>query len=207
MDIATYQACRAQARRLTRTADEADDLVQDALVAALEAGRHDMPWLSGVLRQQAAMRVRGDVRRRRRESASADPVEVDPEPAAASSTEVRALMDALSPASRRVAVLALHGLNAEEVRCIVGLNAAAFRQRLTAIRKTLARLSPDVRAGSLALAYVRDPTRSGDLPFGLVRRALKAALQGDHGLGTHDADGHLLILRTGAHTSGPGGNQ
>ncbi|WP_407354207.1 hypothetical protein [Luteimonas sp. R10] len=58
-----------------------------------------------------------------------------------------------------------------------------------------------------ALAYVRDPARSVDVQFGLVRRALKAAIGGRAALGIHDQDGHLLLIRRLAHTSRAGGNE
>ena len=113
--------------------------------------------------------------------------------------------------TRRVAVLALHGLNAEEIRWVLGINAVAFRQRLTSIRKAMGGLPPSQRAEALALAYVRDPARTVELQFGLVRRALKAALGGTDGIGTHDADGHLIVLRAAlpgrAHTSPARGNE
>ena len=41
MDMATYRSLLAQARRHSRRADEAEDLVQQALLAGLEAGRDD----------------------------------------------------------------------------------------------------------------------------------------------------------------------
>lgn len=68
MDTATYQALRRAARRYVDDVDAAEDLVQDTLVAALEAGRSDGPWLSGVLRNLAALQARGAGRRRRREA-------------------------------------------------------------------------------------------------------------------------------------------
>jgi DNA-directed RNA polymerase specialized sigma24 family protein len=210
MDLDTYRRLRTEARRHTRKSDDADDLLQDAMLIALENGRDDPGWLSGVIRHQAAMQARSAIRRRRREAAvvEADAVD-DPEwtPPTAS-----ALLERLPPAARRVAVLALHGLNAEEIRWILGLSATAFRQRLTSIRKALATLAPAQRAEAMALAYIRDPARSVDLQFGLVRRTLIAALHGTRriaaeGIGTHDADGHLLVLRGHAHTSPSGGNK
>ena len=39
MDMATYRSLLAQARRHSRRADEAEDLVQQALLAGLEAVR------------------------------------------------------------------------------------------------------------------------------------------------------------------------
>jgi RNA polymerase sigma-70 factor (ECF subfamily) len=102
-------------------------------------------------------------------------------------------------------VLALHGLGPEEIRWILGLTPAALRQRLTRVRRQLGELPPSLRAEALALAYVRDPARSVDLQFGLVRRALKAALQARAGLGTHDSDGHLIVIRGRRVARGSGG--
>lgn len=216
MDLDTYCRLRTEARRHARRAQDADDLVQDALLIALEhGGEHpgrahpgsdDPAWLIGVIRHRAAMDARTAIRRRRREAAVAEdgataahPTEPPPSPAA--------LLARLPPSARRVAVLALHGLGAEEIRWILGIADIAFRQRLTTIRKTIGALPPSQRAEAIALAYVRDPARSVDLQFGLVRRALKAALRGDPGLGTHDADGHLIVVRGRAHTSPRGGNE
>ena len=210
MNLDTYRHLRAEARRHARRAADADDLVQDALLIALEQGRSDDPaWLAGVIRNQAAMQARSAIRRRRREAAVADDdvasTHEDSSPSAS------ALLERLPPAARRVAVLALHGLNAEEIRWVLGISAAAFRQRLTSIRKAMGALPPSQRAEALALAYVRDPARTVDLEFGLIRRALKAALGGTDGIGTHDADGHLIVLRAAvpgcAHTSPRGGNE
>ncbi|MFY2764060.1 RNA polymerase sigma factor [Arenimonas sp. MALMAid1274] len=202
MDLAGYQRLRAQARQLSRREADVDDLVQDTLLAAVEAGREDEAWLAGVMRQQAAMAARGALRRRRREQAAGqDSGDAPPDvrPGAADP-----LLRKLPPSARRVAVLALHGLPADDIRWILGIAPTAFRQRLTRIRRALGELPPAQQADALALAYLRDPARAADLQFGLVRRALKAALAGRAGLGTHDADGHLLVIR--AHTLSPGGN-
>lgn len=218
MDLDTYRRLRVEARRHARSVTDAEDLLQDALLIALERGDEDRvtlssAWLAGVLRNQAAMQARGAIRRRRRETAMAVELAMEVgatelEPAVPSPG---ALLERLPPAARRVAVLALHGLNGEEIRWILGLSATAFRQRLTSIRKTLGALPPAQRAEAMALADVRDPARGVDLQFGLVRRALKAALRGADGIGTHDADGHLIVvraaLRSAAHTSPSGGNQ
>lgn len=210
LTLADHRALRAQALRLCRRADEADDLVQETLLAGVLAGRHDMPWLSGVLRRQAAMAARSGVRRRRREALAAMPSENVLEPPdsheAARMSRPPAWLAALPPSARRLAVLALHGLSADEIRWILRIEPTAFRQRLTRIRRALATQSPQLRAESLALAYVRDPARSADLPFGLVRRALKAAMRVGDGLGTHDPDGHLVLIDAGAHTSHLRGN-
>ncbi len=220
MDLDTYRRLRTEARRHARRAQDADDLVQDALLIALEQGvehpgHHDPAWLTGVIRHRAAMDARTAIRRRRREVAVAQDEATrasEPEHEPTSAPSPAALLARLPPSARRVAVLALHGLNAEEIRWILGIADTAFRQRLTSIRKAIGALPPTQRAEAIALAYVRDPARSVDLQFGLVRRALKAALRGDSGheapgLGTHDADGHLIVLRGRAHTSPRGGNE
>lgn len=210
MDIDLYRRLRSVARRHTRKAAEAEDLVQDVLLIALEEGRDALdadalPWLSGVIRQRALMQARSAIRRRRREAVVAVPTD-EAAPSPDPVPDATDLLARLPPAARRVAVLALHGLGHEEIRWILGIPDTAFRQRLTRIRKALGAMSPGQRAEALALAYVRDPVRSVDLQFGLVRRALKAALGGRDGLGSHDPDGHLLVVRTRAHTSAGGGN-
>jgi DNA-directed RNA polymerase specialized sigma24 family protein len=204
MDEATYAALRRQARPLTRCEAEAEDLVQDTLLAALLARRREARWLAGVLRNLAAMRARGAARRRAREAlgiaaetfAAEEPPQPPPE-----------LFAALPPAARRLARLALHGLDGNEIRWILGLSPAAFRQRLSSIRSVLRGLSPRAQSEARALAAMRDPVRSVSLPFGRVRGHLKAALRGTPGLATHDVDGHLLVIRGHAHIRPPRGNK
>mgnify|MGYP002780830273 CR=1 FL=1 len=209
MEPAVYPALIAQARRHARRADEVDDLVQQTLLAGLEAGRADLPWLSGTLANLAALQARGAGRRRRREAAVAADTEhaqAPPAPAEPSPDTVAAVLAALPPAARRVAVLALHGLGAAEIKWLLGIPDTAFRQRLARIRRGLGELPPVLRAEALVLAYVRDPARAVELQFGLVRRALQAVLALRPGLGTHDADGHLLVIHRGAHVPPPRGN-
>ncbi|MGN7832078.1 RNA polymerase sigma factor [Pseudoxanthomonas sp. 22568] len=206
MDLETYRELRSQARRLARSAADAEDLVQDTLAAALAAGRADAPWLAGTMRNLAAMQARTAVRRRRREALVADDDPSGEATAGMESPAVPGWLHAWPASLRRVAVLALHGLSADEIRWILALSPEAFRQRLSRIRKALGELPPAARAESLAMAYVRDPARSVDLQFGLIRRGLRAALGGGAGLATHDVDGHLLVIRRPGHTWRPGGN-
>jgi len=207
MEIATFRALQRQARRLCHLPAEAEDLLQDTLLIGLQAGRSDLAWLSGVLRKQAAMTARGAVRRRRRETAAAESEPgVDAIPADLASADPLPLLQRLPPSARQLAVLALHGLDGDEIRWILGIAPTAFRQRLSRIRRALGELPPALRGEALALAYVRDPARSAQLQFGLVRRALKAALNGSAGLGSHDPDGHLLLVRRRAHSPPSDGN-
>ncbi|HEY8146753.1 MAG TPA: sigma factor, partial [Kofleriaceae bacterium] len=65
---------RRLALALTGGESDADDLVQDAWVAALrsppEPGRAPRPWLAAVVRNAWRMRLRGEGRRRTREEAA-----------------------------------------------------------------------------------------------------------------------------------------
>lgn len=194
MDIETYRQLHAQAARLSRSTADTEDLVQETLLAALQAGRADGPWLHGVMRNLAVMQARTAGRRRKREAASAELTTESADEIQVPALPVRpAWLMQLPPSARRVAVLALHGLSAEEIQWLLGIAPTAFRQRLSRIRRSMEALPPALRAESLALAYLRDPQRSVDLQFGLVRRALKRAMAGQ-GVGTHDLDGHLLVI-------------
>lgn len=146
MNLETYRHLRAEARRHARRAADADDLVQDALLIALEQRRSDDPaWLAGVIRNQAAMQARSAIRRRRREAAVAED-EVACKSAAIAHEEAPpsagALLERLPPVDRRVAALALHGLSAEEIRWVPGIRAAVFCQRMISIRKLMGALPP-----------------------------------------------------------------
>ncbi len=206
IDLITLRTLRTQALRLSRSAEDADDAVQETLLASIQAGRYDLPWLYGVLQKQVAMQIRAKVRRRRREEIILDEAQSADVEASQPSQSILTLIRSLPTALRQVAVLAVHGLNAEEIRYLLKIAPAAFRQRLTSIRKSLGKLPEDQAREALAIAYVREPKRSVELQLGLIRRALKAALYGDRCLGTHDLDGHLMIIRRKAHTSAWRGN-
>lgn len=83
--LADLDGLRALARSLVHGDAEADDLVQDAAVAALEhppsTDRPVRPWLAAVLRNRWRMDRRADGRRRARELEAAPP-EVDETPPA-----------------------------------------------------------------------------------------------------------------------------
>lgn len=202
MNFAVYRACLAIARRHARSAADAADLLHEALLVGVQAGRGDFSgeadraWLAGTIRNIAAETARGASRRRAREArwSAEQPQTVDSGPAIASADDI---LGVLSEGSRRVAVLALYGLNADEIQFVLGLKPPAFRQRLTALRRALGALPEPLRREALALAYTR-PRRAGEsrLDFGLIRRALLARVRGGRDLGTHDPDGHLLAIET-----------
>ncbi len=211
MNLADYTACLAIARRHARLEAEAADLLHEALEVGVRANRTDFrpaaerAWLAGVIRNLALARARAGGRRRQRESRWATdaellrPTEVKDE--SLPDADRQAVLAALSEGTRRVAVLALYGMNPDEICYVLQLKPAAFRQRLTALRRALGRLPEPLRAEALALAYAQ-PRRTGEtqLDFGLIRRALLHRVRGPAGpgteLGTHDPDGHLIAIQT-----------
>jgi DNA-directed RNA polymerase specialized sigma24 family protein len=174
----------AQARRHARRPEEADDLLQSALLAALESGRTDLAspetrrWLSGVIRNRAAFDARTSARRKRRDSAWTE--------AQATSAPVRerdVALDGLSPALRLTALLALSGHTRQEIGWLLNLSDTALRQRISQLKRALAN-APTPEA---------DPT--GPLAFGRIRRALLRPARRENAiLASHDPDGHLFVV-------------
>lgn len=169
-----------RARRLVVCPAEADDLVQDTLIAAFEAGRdwHDdttQRWMSGVLRRRAAFVHRTATRRRARERRYAEILPPSQTP------ESGRPLPELPPSLRLVARLAAAGCTRDEIAWVLDLAPTALRQRVSTARRRLQ------GHGAPAMPV---PTL---LP-GPVRRAVLPASQRQQGLGTHDPDGHLIVL-------------
>lgn len=190
MDSKTYLGLLRSAQRQSRMADEAGDLLQTALLAAIEARRGDMTrpenrrWLGGVLRHRALHEARSAVRRRRRESAYGLGIQ-DEETFPA--LEPGSFVKTLPPALRTTALLALTGHTKPEIAWLLGLADPALRKRISDIRRRW-RLS-----GHHAPPGVGEPR--GNLAFGLVRRALMGRVQdADAVLASHDPDGHLFVV-------------
>lgn len=182
------------ARRISRVPDEAEDLLHDALLEAIRAGRGDVSqtanlrWLTGTMRNLAMMTARTAYRRRVRDTAWSGEREgvvalpVPPTPWREDPT-VAATIAALPPALRRVAELALAGLDRNEIAWLLGVSDVTLRQRISALRRKLGALaSQPANADGL------------DLPIGLIRRALLPVVRSTDAPGTHDPDGHLLVL-------------
>lgn len=190
MDTATYLRLLTYARRRARVADEAEDLLQYALMAAIEAQRADMTlaenrrWLVGVLRNRARHEARSAIRRRRREAAYADSAPVD---TSAVAEGPGPFLAALPPALRTTALLAFTGHTRAEIAWLLRLSDPALRQRLSQIRRRWRKAAP------LAAPDVGFPR--GDLAFGLLRRALIRRVHAPGvALASHDPDGHLFVL-------------
>lgn len=186
-----YAELLRKARRATRRADEAEDLLQTVLVAAVEAGRTDLSkienrrWLEGALRRRATFDARSAVRRRKREApfavGSCEPTDRDPVPVRFVAT--------LPPSLRTTTLLALTGHTRQEIAWLQRLADPALRQRIAEIRRRW------LAFGGTPLAEI--PGLAGALAFGNIRRSLLAmARQPGTLLASHDPDGHLFVIGT-----------
>jgi RNA polymerase sigma-70 factor (ECF subfamily) len=192
-----YEHWLDQARRHARRAGEAEDLLHNAMLAAISAGRSDLSdpaaaaWFGGVMRNLGTMEARSAARRKAREAnhapAVSDPVEESP------ADELDAWLRSIGElprAARAVAVLALAGLTREEIAFVLRINQTALRQRLATVRRAWANL--DTRPAGVPRPR---STYRTQLEIGLLRRALLNVLQHrGGGIGTHDPDGHLIVL-------------
>ena len=186
-----YNQLVALARRAGRNPREAEDLLQDALIAALLAGRGDLSladnrrWLAGVIRNKARLYARSGRRRRIREAAWDT---YRPEPATVDALPVKTLLAGLPPALRSVAALALSGHTRHEIAYLLKLEDAALRQRVAQLRKRLI-------AGGLPMPDGL-PGLGLDLAYGRIRDALLPELLRNCGVfASHDPDGHLFVIR------------
>lgn len=191
----------AMATRRATSPDEADDLVQDVLLAATEQGRTlDDPqftaWAAGVLRRRALFVARTAGRRRRREAAYA----AEDAPAFEATRKLPAsFVEALPPSLQVVALLANAGLGRAEIAHLLRLPDTALRQRISGLRKAWHRTGMTPAEPDVAIL------KAGNGPR---RRALKAGLvklpQGH--LAVADPDGHPIFLSDGAHKPAGDGN-
>lgn len=180
-----FKDLHALARRVARRSGDADDLVQQAILAALEAGRSDLAapetrrWLAGVIRKRAAFDARTAGRSRRRETAWVE-IRVHTDHARRDNPG----LPPLSPALRVTALLALSGHTRQEIGWLLNLSDAALRQRVSQLRRALENAEPSTGG---------DP--SGALAFGRIRQALLAPGRRNNAfLASHDPDGHLFVV-------------
>jgi len=180
------------ARRYARDGEDAEDIVQEALIAAVAAGREDFSdsvnrrWIAGAIRRRAAFDARSAVRRRQREArwqsergASEGPPE---------GPGLEAMLAGLPKGLRVVAALALSGHSRVEIAYLLGLTDPALRQRIRALKRAL---------GRAGVAMPHEMTGlDRDLAYGAIRQALAPALRRHGGaFATHDPDGHLFVVR------------
>lgn len=197
-------ALRNAARRASRVAEEADDLLQDALLELVRAGRHDLEipenlaWLHGVLKNLGAMTARSAVRRRIRDDlwSGQHPLEELPTWWSTQDRELETILEALPLSLRRVAQLALSGHDRQEIAWLLDLRDDTLRQRISALRRRLADLDRDVVGFALETgrASPKDRGLPPRWPLDLVRRALLPVARLSRGAGVSDPDGHLMVL-------------
>jgi RNA polymerase sigma-70 factor (ECF subfamily) len=190
------------AARCAKRRDEAEDLLHESLLAAVQGRRTDFTeernraWLAGTIRNKSMMAARTAGRRKRREAAAAAPdvQTLKPALAAAADNGTFEQIRSLPAAARIVAILALHGLTRDEIAYVLDLSPEALRQRLSTLRRRWGELPVAAREEVLDRAHARHRTLGQELESGLIRRALLAFLHEQPGLGTHDPDGHLIVL-------------
>lgn len=164
---------RALARRLARSSDEADDLVQETWLAAEQATgtppRSRRAWLLGVLRNRERMQRRSEARRRRREAhaqpgGGASEAELELHRQRVLST-VREALDELDEGDRALLVARYCDERlAPELAERLGLPASTVRSRLSRatarVRRSLdERWGGDRRAWAPAVLAMPVPTR------------------------------------------------
>lgn len=187
-----YAQLIAIARRCSQRTDEAEDIVQDALVEALKQGRSElghaanMRWIVGVIRNRARMHIRSRVRGRLRDGAW-QAVRGDTL-APAELAGGMACLENLPRTLKSLLALVLSGHDRREIAHLLRISDDALRQRIVALKRELARqgaIMPHDDAGfTLGLSY------------GRIRLALGRGLD-QHGgfLASHDPDGHLFFVR------------
>ena len=184
-----YLEMLSYARRVTRQRDEAEDLLQSALLIAVEAGRADLNdsknrhWLKGVLRNRAAFEARTAARRRAREQAA----QITPLAQDTPAPNITAFTATLPRALRTTALLALTGHTKSEIAWLLNLPDTALRQRFAQIRLRWRKSGGGEIAGH--------PGLQGNMAFGRIRQALRRSLdQKADLLASHDPDGHLFTI-------------
>ena len=161
------------------------------MIEAVRQGRTDfstpgdIAWLAGIIRNKARMAARGSKRRIVRDTLwqAERPPAADTEPAG-----LAGLVADLPPSLRAVAALALAGQTRREIAYLLRLSDTALRQRLAALRRTLAQRGVTMPEGL--------PGLGGTLNYGRIRDALLPILLQQQGLiAAHDPDGHLFVIR------------
>lgn len=190
MHTRAYSDLLRYARKTTKRADEAEDLLQTVLLAAIEAGRTDTTcpenrrWILGALRKRALFDARSAIRRRRREEYATTAI-------LSETPDVEALplslVNKLSPPLRLTALLALSGHTKPEIAYLLRLSDATLRQRIASIKRQFR------KEGQMDLSGV--PGLEGLLAYGRIRKALlKTVHKTNAVLGSHDPDGFLFIV-------------
>lgn len=189
MDKATYASFLRTARAVTRRPDEAEDLLQSVLVAALEAKRSDLTcvdnrrWLMGALRKRALFDARTAIRRRLRDCRFALQTSEAIQPVAFPSD----FINTLPPAQRTTALLVLSGHTRREIAWLLRVSDAALRQRIREIRRCWRHLEDN--------PFNEFPGLGSTLSYGRMRQSMLGVMGRSHlKLASHDPDGHIFAV-------------
>lgn len=192
----SYTQLLQYARKVARRIDEAEDLLQAILLAAVEAGRADLSctenrrWLIGALRKRAAFDARSAVRRQKREASA---ILLD-EPQDENEVSTADFVRTLPPSLRTTAHLALAGHTKAEVAWLLRVPDTALRQRIAQIKRRWRQFDGRHVSGLSSL--------KGELAFGQIRQALLQMFRHDNVmLASHDPDGHLFMVSSQNHLS------
>jgi RNA polymerase sigma-70 factor (ECF subfamily) len=195
------EALTRVAARCSAIPHEAEDLVQDVLLSAIEKNRDlgdpgFLPWASGAIRNCARFAARTAARRKRREHAYA----VEDDRSVPSLPRLPDTFIASLPRSRRAIALLINlGMDRREIAYLLGLSDTAMRQRIAGVRRAFAGSSGEAESHPHPLFP----------PNGLARRALKASLpkRGGRRFAVRDPDGLPVFFAASGHVSDVGGNR
>jgi RNA polymerase sigma-70 factor, ECF subfamily len=158
---AQIPAMRRYARALTRNRETADDLVQEALMRALDAeprwhAGNIRSWLFTILTNVNRNRLRALGRRAQHEGIEAvDPMHATPGPSGEARDIVRAL-DSLSTDQREVLLLvALEGLSYSACAQVLSVPTGTVMSRLSRARSALRAALDSGKAGAPRLRVVK----------------------------------------------------
>lgn len=186
-----YAQLLASARRQCRDKSLANDLVQEAFLAAIVTGRTEFEspetarWLTGTVRNQAKMLARSASRRRRREGQWLFLNELDEKVEQSDTTN---FLRTLPKSLKALAALTLSGHNRREIAYLLGISDTTLRQRIVSLKRKV------IQAGLAMPSEL--PGLELDLAYGRIRGTLLPTLLRLRGtLASHDPDGHLFLIR------------
>lgn len=196
------------ARRYTRPGIDAEDVLQEALIAATRQGRADLSipsaqrYFRGIIRKTAWAMRRADARRHRNELAKPLTNDVQTHASSAASLPTADSISKSLPAPdlsslptslQAVANLVMAQFDRDEIRSTLGISDDALRRRLSDLRR---HLESDPFAREQILESIRQRAAASSDSIGLIRQALVLWLRtrspGGGAVGTIDPDGHLI---------------